>query len=157
MQEDIKCSQCGGNRFNELGNNSYKCLYCGSTFIHKEIESAQPSSTEKKDNVTNSTTPPNTTPMSETLRPKSYMVHSILLGVASIVFSIFWVLPFAIISFIHAIRVDNLWDRGNIDGAVHASQSARKWYSIGLRIGIVSVFIVFIIFIFLILPFSSIF
>lgn len=151
-QKEIKCPNCGGNRFNELGNNSYKCLYCGSTFIHKETESAQPSSAENSDNVTNSSTP-----MSETLRPKSYMVHSILLGVASIIFSVFWVLPFAIISFIHAIRVDNLWDRGNIDGAVHASQSACKWYSIGLRIGIVSVVIVFIIFIFLILPFSSIF
>ena len=41
MQEGIKCPNCGGNRFNELGNNAYKCLYCGSTFTHKETESVE--------------------------------------------------------------------------------------------------------------------
>lgn len=32
MQEEIKCPQCGGNKFNERGNNTYKCMYCGSVF-----------------------------------------------------------------------------------------------------------------------------
>ena len=32
MNEGIKCPQCSGNKFNVLGYNSYKCLYCGTTF-----------------------------------------------------------------------------------------------------------------------------
>lgn len=58
MQKDIKCPNCGGNRFNELGNNAYKCLYCGSTFTHKETESVQSSSAEKSDSTTNPAIPP---------------------------------------------------------------------------------------------------
>lgn len=32
MNEGIKCPQCGGNKLNVLGQNSYKCLYCGTIF-----------------------------------------------------------------------------------------------------------------------------
>lgn len=38
MQEKIKCPECGGNRFNEMGDDMYKCLYCGTTFHHKKNE-----------------------------------------------------------------------------------------------------------------------
>lgn len=86
-------------------------------------------------------------PVPETLRPKSYMVHSILLGLASFILFTIWGLPFAIASFIYANKVDNLWNKGDIDGAVYASQSARKWYSIGLWLGIISwLLILFIVF-----------
>ena len=37
---DIKCPQCGGNQFKNLGD-SYKCLYCGTSF--------QPSSAVKQE------------------------------------------------------------------------------------------------------------
>lgn len=36
MQEEIKCPQCGGNRFNQIDEHTYKCLYCGTTFQKKE-------------------------------------------------------------------------------------------------------------------------
>ena len=36
MQEEIKCPQCGGNKFSDRGNNAYKCMYCGSTFRRHE-------------------------------------------------------------------------------------------------------------------------
>ena len=36
MQEEIKCPQCGGNKFSDRGNNTYKCMYCGSTFSVKK-------------------------------------------------------------------------------------------------------------------------
>lgn len=86
-------------------------------------------------------------PVPEALRPKSYMVHSILLGLASFILFTIWCLPFAVASFIYANKVDNLWNRGDIDGAVYASQSARKWYLIGLWLGIVSwLIILFIVF-----------
>lgn len=32
MNESLKCPQCGGNKFSVQGYNSYKCLYCGTTF-----------------------------------------------------------------------------------------------------------------------------
>ena len=38
MQEEIKCPQCGGNKFSDRGNNAYKCMYCGSTFSVKKPE-----------------------------------------------------------------------------------------------------------------------
>lgn len=44
MQEDIKCPQCGGNRFKDLGDNTYKCMYCGSTFTHKGTVNEPPTS-----------------------------------------------------------------------------------------------------------------
>lgn len=42
MQEEIKCPQCGGNRLNELGNNSYRCMYCGTIFTPKTTIEQQP-------------------------------------------------------------------------------------------------------------------
>lgn len=36
MQEEIKCPQCGGNKFSDRGNNTYKCMYCGTTFNVKK-------------------------------------------------------------------------------------------------------------------------
>lgn len=35
MQEEIKCPQCNGNKFKELGRNEYRCMYCKTTFTHK--------------------------------------------------------------------------------------------------------------------------
>lgn len=32
MQEEIKCPNCGGNKFSILDNNTYKCVYCGTRF-----------------------------------------------------------------------------------------------------------------------------
>lgn len=40
MEENIKCPNCGGNQFNEIGNNTYKCKYCGGIFTHKQKEEA---------------------------------------------------------------------------------------------------------------------
>ena len=36
MQEEIKCPQCGGNRFTQIDDTTYKCLYCGTTFQKRE-------------------------------------------------------------------------------------------------------------------------
>lgn len=36
MQEEIKCPQCGGNRFSQLDDTTYKCMYCSTTFQKKE-------------------------------------------------------------------------------------------------------------------------
>ena len=38
MQEGIKCPNCGGDKFNFLGGNSVRCVYCGHTFTNKTQE-----------------------------------------------------------------------------------------------------------------------
>ena len=50
MQEEIKCPQCGGNKFSDRGNNTYKCMYCGSTFSTKKPEEVKPHETKKQAN-----------------------------------------------------------------------------------------------------------
>ena len=32
MNEEIKCPQCGGNKTQDAGYGTYKCMYCGTTF-----------------------------------------------------------------------------------------------------------------------------
>ncbi|CDD49178.1 conserved domain protein [Bacteroides sp. CAG:875] len=44
-QEEIKCPNCGGNRYEYINIKTVKCLYCGTTFIiqnkQKEYEKAE--------------------------------------------------------------------------------------------------------------------
>ncbi len=35
MNESLKCSECGGNKCQRVSGNTYRCLYCGSTFTTK--------------------------------------------------------------------------------------------------------------------------
>lgn len=37
MQKEVKCPQCGGNKYQQIDNGVYKCFYCGSTFICSEL------------------------------------------------------------------------------------------------------------------------
>lgn len=32
MSETIKCAECGGTKVINIGENQYRCLYCGATF-----------------------------------------------------------------------------------------------------------------------------
>lgn len=42
MHEEIKCPNCGGNKFSILDNNTYKCAYCGTKFNnHKQSENKE--------------------------------------------------------------------------------------------------------------------
>lgn len=56
MQEEIKCPQCGGNKFSDRGNNTYKCMYCGSTFSTKKPEEVKPHETKKQANPSSNVT-----------------------------------------------------------------------------------------------------
>lgn len=33
MNEEIKCTNCGGDKFKLVGNNIFKCAYCGTTVM----------------------------------------------------------------------------------------------------------------------------
>lgn len=66
MQEEIKCPQCGGGKFNECGNNAYKCMYCGSTFNAKDSEEI------KKPKMSNTTSTPSDLTVNVNLENSKY-------------------------------------------------------------------------------------
>lgn len=49
MQKEIRCPQCGGNRYQQVGNGICKCSYCGSTFTCAELQTETISVKEKKE------------------------------------------------------------------------------------------------------------
>ena len=36
MQTEMKCPTCGGDKYKFLGGNTFKCAYCGATFVHEQ-------------------------------------------------------------------------------------------------------------------------
>lgn len=72
-----------------------------------------------------------TTPVSAppALPPKNWLVESILV-------TILCCLPFGIVGIIHATKVESLWNTGQRDAAVKASQDAGKWVKIGFFTGL---------------------
>lgn len=65
-------------------------------------------------------------------RPKTWLVESILV-------TLFCCLPFGIVGIVNASKVDSALARGDIDGAVQASEAAKKWVKIGAICGAVAI------------------
>ncbi len=61
--------------------------------------------------------------------PKNWLVESILI-------TLLCCLPFGIVGIINATKVDTLWNAGQRDAAIKASQDAGKWVRIGFFVGI---------------------
>jgi len=61
--------------------------------------------------------------------PKNWLVESILV-------TLLCCLPFGIVGIIHATKVETLWNSGQRDAAIQASQNAGKWVRIGFFAGI---------------------
>ena len=36
MQAEMKCPTCGGDKYKFLGGNTFKCAYCGATFVNEQ-------------------------------------------------------------------------------------------------------------------------
>ncbi|MDD2475690.1 MAG: CD225/dispanin family protein [Dysgonamonadaceae bacterium] len=72
------------------------------------------------------------------IRPKSWLVASILT-------TIFCCLPFGIVGIINAAKVNSLYDQGLYDESKRVSANAKKWTMIGVIVGIVYYIIVFIV------------
>lgn len=111
------CPHCDAN----ISDKATVCPYCRNPLFYKVCY---------RDYVKS--------PIPEYHHPKSWLTESLLLGLASFIMITIWCLPFAITSFIYALRVDDLWRTGDIDGAIRASNNARHYYKIGLWLGIVS-------------------
>lgn len=61
--------------------------------------------------------------------PKNYLVESILV-------TLLCCLPFGIVGIIHATKVETLWNSGQRDAALKASNDAGKWVRIGFFCGL---------------------
>lgn len=48
MEEEIKCPQCGGSKFRECENDTYKCMYCGTIFSVKKSDKEEDDDYEDK-------------------------------------------------------------------------------------------------------------
>lgn len=62
--------------------------------------------------------------------PKNYLIESILV-------TIFCCLPFGIAGIVFASQVNSKYSSGDIDGAIKASEDAKKWMKWGLISGII--------------------
>ena len=80
MQEEIKCPQCGGNKFSDRGNNTYKCMYCGSTFSTKKPEEVKPHETKKQANPSSNVTVNVNVDNPRQQRPQSNMGNQVTKG-----------------------------------------------------------------------------
>lgn len=116
----ISCPKCNS----VISNKADYCPHCGNNMhLHSyRIE----------------TRPYVKSPIPESHHPKSWLTESLLLGFAALILFTIWCLPFAIASFINANRVESLWRLGDIDGAERASEQARKYFMIGLWLGIIT-------------------
>ena len=70
------------------------------------------------------------------IRPKNWLVESILV-------TILCCLPFGIVGIINASKVNSLYDQGLYDESIRSSANAKKWTMIGLIIGVV--YLIFVI------------
>ncbi len=80
MQEEIKCPQCGGNKFNDRGNNTYKCMYCGTTFCTNKPEESKPNASVNQTNPSPNVTVNVNVDNPRQQRPQSNMGNQVAKG-----------------------------------------------------------------------------
>ncbi|HZV68161.1 MAG TPA: CD225/dispanin family protein [Saprospiraceae bacterium] len=73
--------------------------------------------------------------------PKNWLIESILV-------TIFCCLPFGIVGIINATKVESLWNSGQKEASLKASQEAAKWIKYGVITGLVFMVLYFILFFF---------
>lgn len=113
-----------------------KCPKCNSVISDKAIYCPHCNNDMKNDNYRIEVRPYIKSPIPEKERPKSWVLEALLLGLASLILFTIWCLPFSIASLYHALKVDNCWSTGDIDGAVMASNNAHKYFKYGIYVGI---------------------
>ena len=66
------------------------------------------------------------------------------LGYAIFAYLFFW--PLGIPALVNAVKVNKLWYAGNYQGAIVASEAAKKWAGIAKIIGIVNIVIAYFVY-----------
>src|SRR5690606_2723844 len=84
------------------------------------------------------TTPPPPPQSDIPVRPKTWLVESILI-------TILCCLPFGIVGIVNAAKVNSLYDQGLYDESIRVSKNAKKWAMFGLIGGIIYLIFVIII------------
>ena len=77
------------------------------------------------------TPPPPPPQYDRPVRPKTWLVESIVLTVLCCT-------PFSIVGIVYAAKVNSLFDQTKYEEAIRASSNAKTWTLIGLIIGLVS-------------------
>ncbi|HSF89252.1 MAG TPA: CD225/dispanin family protein [Saprospiraceae bacterium] len=72
------------------------------------------------------------------LPPKTWLIESVLV-------TLFCCIPFGIVGIIHATKVETLWNSGQREAAIKASQDAAKWVKISFITGFVIIFLYLLI------------
>lgn len=87
----------------------------------------------------NQHTPPQPPPVTDPaapVRPKNWLVESILI-------TILCCLPFGIVGIVNAAKVNSLYDQGLYDESMRSSKNAKRWAKYGLIVGII--YLIFVI------------
>lgn len=66
--------------------------------------------------------------------------------VAAILCTLFLSVPFGIVSWVFAAKVDKLWESGNFDEAIEAAKKSKTWFWVGLGVGLFKYFMAIITF-----------
>ena len=71
--------------------------------------------------------------------PKTYLTESILV-------TVFCCLPFGVIGIVNASMVESKYYSGDVEGAMRASQEAKKWTDIGFWVGLIGgiIYVIFL-------------
>lgn len=64
-------------------------------------------------------------------KPDNNMIQAILC-------TLFLSLPFGIVSWVFASKVDKLWEQGDYDGAIESAKKSKTWFWVGLGMGVFS-------------------
>lgn len=58
--------------------------------------------------------------------------------IAAILCTLFLSLPFGIVSWVFAAKVDKLWEEGDFNGAIESAKKSKTWFWVGLGVGLFS-------------------
>lgn len=124
------CNSCGATSHPE----AVICIKCGIQFNGQsqapQYGYSQTQQQPQSQNYYNQNTPP---PHSDIFRnttmPKTWLAESILA-------TLFCCLPFGIAGIVNASKVESRFNSGDVDGAIRASDEAKKWTMISFWIGV---------------------
>lgn len=124
---ETKCPHCGGTQSQQIAENTYKCLYCNSTFNGVPMQQSMTNQVSPQQSYVGQTA----SYVQKPARPGNNMFFAIFTTLCCC-------LPTGIYAIVKASSVNSLYDSGRYNEAVAAANTAKKWCWIGLVCGLVS-------------------
>ena len=122
------CSSCGATCHPE----AVICVKCGIQFNNSQAQAPNYSYNQyqpQSQNYYQQNTPPQTDIFRSNIMPKTWLAESILA-------TLFCCLPFGIAGIVNASKVESRYNSGDTEGAIRASDEAKKWTMISFWIGV---------------------